>query len=43
MEKTVRRKESIFNRVLLTLKIIDEKIDKWVNHLIEVIEKEYQL
>lgn len=43
MEKTVRQKESILSKVLLILKIIDEKIEKWVNHLIEVIEKEYQL
>ena len=43
MEKIVRQKESILSKVLLILKIIDEKIEKWVNHLIEVIEKEYQL
>lgn len=43
MEKTARRVESTLNKVLIVLKKMDEGIENWVIHLIEILENDYQL
>lgn len=42
MEKTISRDESMFKKVTLVFKALDEKVESWVNHVIEIIENEYQ-
>lgn len=42
MEKTISRDESMFKKVILVFKELDEKVESWVNHVIEIIENEYQ-
>lgn len=43
MEKTKRRENSFFEKVFTALKLMDERIENWVNYLIEVLEEDYQL
>lgn len=43
METTKSRKNTLFKKVVLRFKETDEKIENWVHHIIDMLEKVYQL